>query len=90
MSAIYSSTILHSEDRDDRSVKDTLYRLKAHFKIVQMSKLCEMLGSKYIWAPFKVFNVDMDKDPIQTTKDPFAHFFEIAEKVITVSIVLKS
>ena len=35
------------------------------------------------WAPFEVLNVDMDKDPIQTAEDLFAHIFEIAEKVKT-------
>ena len=44
-----------------------------------------MLGSKNISAiklsaPFKMLNVDMDKDPIETAEDLFAHIFKVAEK----------
>ena len=31
-------------------------------------------------APFKVLDVDMDKDPVQTAEDLFANIFEVAEK----------
>ena len=31
-------------------------------------------------APFKVLNVDMDKDPVQAAEDLFANIFEVAEK----------
>ena len=40
-----------------------------------------------------MLNVDMDKDPIETAEDLFAHIFKVAEKgklIIIISIVLRT
>ena len=41
-------------------------------------------------APFEVLNVDVDKDPIQTAEDLFAHIFKIAEKAKPIYLFLNA
>ena len=44
------------------------------------TKFCAVCDAGDSSAPFKVLDVDMDKDPVQTAEDLFANIFEVAEK----------
>ena len=44
------------------------------------TKFCAVRDAGDSSAPFKVLNVDMDKDPVQAAEDLFANIFEVAEK----------
>ena len=44
------------------------------------TKFCAARDAGDSSAPFKVLNVDMDKDPVQAAEYLFANIFEVAEK----------
>ena len=47
---------------------------------MQWRKWKWIIGQVWGCPPFEVLNVNMDKDPIQTSEDLFAQIFEVAEK----------
>ena len=65
--ASFSSCFLESEEQS------------SDFLIHAMKKI-KIIGQKWGCPPFEVLNVNMEKDPIQTSEDLFAQIFEVAEK----------